>query len=94
VSRDLHTDLLFGLDLGRLRRWFASSVPEYTGAALSATVLAGGKSNLTCRVTDEEHAGVVRRPLLGPVLPRARCARAVPFLYQLSPLIQRQKPTG
>lgn len=60
-----------GLDMDRLQRWLASAVPEYSGAALSATVLAGGKSNLTYRVTDGQHAWVVRRPPLGHVLATA-----------------------
>ncbi len=71
MSHDLHTDSPPGLDLDRLQRWFASAVPQYTGAALSATVLAGGKSNLTYRVTDGQHAWVVRRPPLGHVLATA-----------------------
>ncbi|WP_207547046.1 phosphotransferase family protein [Mycolicibacterium fortuitum] len=71
MSHNLHTDAPPGLDLKRLGRWFRTSISDYGGAALEATVLAGGKSNLTYRVTDGQHAWVVRRPPLGHVLATA-----------------------
>jgi aminoglycoside phosphotransferase (APT) family kinase protein len=53
-----------GLDLERLR--------EYLGSApLTATMFAGGRSNLTYAVTDGVHRWVLRRPPLGHVLPTA-----------------------
>jgi aminoglycoside phosphotransferase (APT) family kinase protein len=53
-----------GLDLERLQT-FLSSGP------LSATMFAGGRSNLTYAVTDGETRWVLRRPPLGHVLPTA-----------------------
>ena len=41
-----------GVDLERLRPWFAANVPGYDGAALAASLIAGGRSNLTYVVTD------------------------------------------
>ncbi|GGQ40818.1 phosphotransferase family protein [Couchioplanes azureus] len=53
-----------GLDLERLR--------DYLGSPpLSATMFAGGRSNLTYAVTDGTHRWVLRRPPLGHVLPTA-----------------------
>jgi aminoglycoside phosphotransferase (APT) family kinase protein len=59
-----------GLDLGRLAGWLATAVPEADGP-LSATLLAGGKSNLTYEVSDGTHSWVLRRPPLGHVLATA-----------------------
>ena len=54
-----------GLDLVRLR--------EYLGSAreLTATLFAGGRSNLTYAITDGTDRWVLRRPPLGHVLPTA-----------------------
>lgn len=60
-----------GLDLDRLQRWLAPMLPDYAGASLTATLLAGGKSNLTYRVSDGQRSWVVRRPPLGHVLATA-----------------------
>jgi aminoglycoside phosphotransferase (APT) family kinase protein len=61
-----------GVDLERLRSFFAEQVP---GAAsdreLTAELIAGGRSNLTYGITDGEHRWVLRRPPLGHVLPTA-----------------------
>lgn len=62
-----------GLEHGALERlgaWFAASVP---GAApeLAASLITGGKSNLTYLVTDGAREWIVRRPPLGPVLATA-----------------------
>ena len=54
-----------GLDLDRLRAHLGTS------AELTATMFAGGRSNLTYAVTDGEHRWVLRRPPLGHVLPTA-----------------------
>jgi aminoglycoside phosphotransferase (APT) family kinase protein len=59
-----------GLNLDALTGWFDTSVPGRNGA-LSAELLAGGRSNLTYRVTDGDSSWVLRRPPLGHVLPSA-----------------------
>jgi aminoglycoside phosphotransferase (APT) family kinase protein len=53
-----------GLDLERLREYLDSP-------PLSATMFAGGRSNLTYAVTDGTNRWVLRRPPLGHVLPTA-----------------------
>jgi aminoglycoside phosphotransferase (APT) family kinase protein len=53
-----------GLDLQRLRAYLGSG-------ELSATLFAGGRSNLTYAVTDGTDRWVLRRPPLGHVLPTA-----------------------
>jgi aminoglycoside phosphotransferase (APT) family kinase protein len=60
-----------GLDLARFRDWFAHVVPAVADAQLSATLVAGGKSNLTYAVTDGTDRWIVRRPPLGHVLATA-----------------------
>lgn len=59
-----------GLDLDRLSAWFADSIPG-AGGPLQATLIAGGKSNLTYVVTDGSTEWIVRRPPLGHVLATA-----------------------
>jgi aminoglycoside phosphotransferase (APT) family kinase protein len=59
-----------GLDLDRLGAWLSHEVAG-AGTSLSATLLAGGKSNLTYAVTDGSSSWVVRRPPLGHVLATA-----------------------
>jgi aminoglycoside phosphotransferase (APT) family kinase protein len=54
-----------GLDLERLRAYLGSSAP------LTATLFAGGRSNLTYAVSDGTNRWVLRRPPLGHVLPTA-----------------------
>ena len=59
-----------GLDLQALTSFLEShGVP--TAGQLRAAVIAGGRSNLTYRVTDDDHQWVVRRPPLAHVLPTA-----------------------
>ena len=60
-----------GVDLERLRPWFAAHVDGATGAPLHATLISGGRSNLTYSIGDESHEWVLRRPPLGHVLPTA-----------------------
>ena len=60
-----------GLDLGRLGPWLAEHVPGTTGTGLTATLIAGGKSNLTYDVTDGSTHWILRRPPLGHVLATA-----------------------
>ena len=63
-----------GLDLGRLGPWLAEHVEGASAGAtggLGATLIAGGKSNLTYDVTDGTSHWIVRRPPLGHVLATA-----------------------
>ncbi|TDP31087.1 phosphotransferase family protein [Nocardia ignorata] len=59
-----------GLDLGRLSTWLRGQLPV-AGPALSGSLIAGGKSNLTYAVTDGTSRWIVRRPPLGHVLATA-----------------------
>ncbi|TQC43351.1 phosphotransferase family protein [Rhodococcus sp. WS4] len=59
-----------GLDLDVLGAWFASEIPG-SGSELQATLIAGGRSNLTYIVTDGRQEWIVRRPPLGHVLATA-----------------------
>jgi aminoglycoside phosphotransferase (APT) family kinase protein len=54
----------------RLGQWLPTAVPG-AGSALSATLIAGGKSNLTYEVGDGENTWIVRRPPIGHVLATA-----------------------
>lgn len=65
------TDPPDGIDLDRLRPFFVAHVEGAKNVALSATLIAGGRSNLTYSVTDGASTWVVRRPPLGHVLPTA-----------------------
>ena len=60
-----------GVDLARLRPFFVNAVAGAIDAPLSATLIAGGRSNLTYSVTDGASTWVLRRPPLGHVLPTA-----------------------
>lgn len=60
-----------GLDLQKLRRYLDREHPGLVAGALSAEVVAGGRSNLTYVVGDGTGQWVVRRPPLGHVLPTA-----------------------
>jgi len=60
-----------GVDLERLRPYFAAQVEGAHDAPLTATLIAGGRSNLTYSVSDGTHTWVLRRPPLGHVLPTA-----------------------
>ena len=60
-----------GLDLDALTAWFATHVAEAGTAPLTASLIAGGRSNLTYHVTDGSHEWVVRRPPLGHVVATA-----------------------
>lgn len=60
-----------GIDLDALAPWFESHAPAVK-LPLTASLIAGGRSNLTYRITDAAgHAFVLRRPPLGPILPSA-----------------------
>ncbi|SFB20125.1 Predicted kinase, aminoglycoside phosphotransferase (APT) family [Amycolatopsis marina] len=60
-----------GLDLARLRERLDRDLPGLVAGPLRGEVIAGGRSNLTYRVTDGTSRWVVRRPPLGHVLPTA-----------------------
>jgi aminoglycoside phosphotransferase (APT) family kinase protein len=60
-----------GLDLTAFAAYFAAAQPGAAEGPLRASVLPGGKSNITYDVTDGDHHWVVRRPPLGHVLATA-----------------------
>ena len=60
-----------GLDLDALSSWLAAHVAEAGDGPLTASLIAGGRSNLTYFVTDDTHEWVVRRPPLGHVVATA-----------------------
>jgi aminoglycoside phosphotransferase (APT) family kinase protein len=60
-----------GVDLERLQPWFAENVEGATGGPLTATLVAGGRSNLTYVIGDGAREWVLRRQPLGHVLPTA-----------------------
>ncbi len=60
-----------GLDLGAFGAYFTAAAPGGVRGPLRASVLAGGKSNITYEVTDGHRRWVVRRPPLGHVLATA-----------------------
>ena len=75
-----------GVDLERLRPWFGAHVDGATGGELHASLLSGGRSNLTYAVGDATHEWVLRRPPLGHVLPTAHdMAREYTVLTALAP---------
>ncbi|GAB3141380.1 phosphotransferase family protein [Amycolatopsis stemonae] len=59
-----------GIDLGKLRRYFAGHVPDSAGD-IDVSLITGGKSNLTYLVAEGTHRWVLRRPPLGPLTPTA-----------------------
>lgn len=60
-----------GLDLDVLRDYLDRACPGLVTGPLRATLVAGGKSNLTYAVTDGRGHWIVRRPPLGHVLATA-----------------------
>lgn len=60
-----------GLDLAALHDWLQQEAPDLVGGPLSASLVTGGKSNLTYVVSDGHQDYVVRRPPLGHVLATA-----------------------
>ncbi len=64
-------DDLPGVDLDALAGWLDAERPDLRAGALSGAVIAGGKSNLTYRVTDGVTTWALRRPPLAHVLPTA-----------------------
>ena len=60
-----------GIDLPKVTAWFEENISGVHGA-LDFALIAGGRSNLTFKVTDQAgHDYVLRRPPLGHVLPTA-----------------------
>ncbi|KHK97756.1 acyl-CoA dehydrogenase [Microbacterium mangrovi] len=64
------SDPVPGLDPERLGSWLHATIPD-AGPEVTATLIVGGKSNLTYDVTDGSHRWIVRRPPLGHVLATA-----------------------
>jgi aminoglycoside phosphotransferase (APT) family kinase protein len=60
-----------GLDLDALTAWLDANHPGLRTGELSGEVIAGGKSNLTYRVSDGTSTWALRRPPLAHVLPTA-----------------------
>jgi aminoglycoside phosphotransferase (APT) family kinase protein len=60
-----------GLDLERAAPHLEEATRGALTGALTATVISGGRSNLTYVVGNDDHRVVVRRPPLGHVLPSA-----------------------
>jgi len=64
-----------GLDVVGLTAWLADTHPELADAPLTASVIAGGRSNLTYAVDGAHTPLIVRRPPLGHVLSSAHDMR-------------------
>ncbi|MFP1155035.1 phosphotransferase family protein [Mycobacterium sherrisii] len=60
-----------GLDMDSLQGWLDGALPGHVTGPLTATLLAGGKSNLTYLIEDRRRRWVLRRPPLGHVLATA-----------------------
>jgi aminoglycoside phosphotransferase (APT) family kinase protein len=60
-----------GLELGALAAHLERTRPGLAAGPLRAELVAGGRSNLTYRVTDGRHRWILRRPPLGHVLATA-----------------------
>ena len=64
-----------GLDLDRLGVWLAGECPGLVEGELSASLIQGGKSNLTYQLTDGVRQWIVRRPPLGTIMATAHDMR-------------------
>jgi aminoglycoside phosphotransferase (APT) family kinase protein len=60
-----------GLDTRAVTEWLEGVSPDAVAGPFEASLITGGKSNLTYLVTDGRHEYVVRRPPLGHVLATA-----------------------
>ncbi|TDB73121.1 phosphotransferase family protein [Micromonospora sp. KC721] len=75
-----------GLDLDRLTGYLSDHRPELAGEPLTATLIAGGRSNLTYLLRAGDHEVVLRRPPLGHVLATAHdMAREFRVISALAP---------
>jgi aminoglycoside phosphotransferase (APT) family kinase protein len=80
-------DDLPGLDLSALTRWLDGSAPDLRSGPLQASLITGGRSNLTYRVGDGTNLWALRRPPLGHVLPTAHdMRREFRVISALSPM--------
>ncbi|WP_221584996.1 phosphotransferase family protein [Microbacterium sp. G2-8] len=64
-----------GLDCAGLSQWLTRAHPTLAAGPLSASVIAGGRSNLTYRIDGAARPLVLRRPPLGHVLSSAHDVR-------------------
>lgn len=64
-------DELPGVELPALEAWLDTECPGLRSGPLSGEVIAGGKSNLTYRISDGHRTWALRRPPLAHVLPTA-----------------------
>ncbi|WP_395691120.1 phosphotransferase family protein [Nocardioides sp.] len=64
---DETTDPTPGLDLAAFRAWYDAQRPGEITGDLSGSVIAGGRSNLTYRISDGSRSWIVRRPPLAHV---------------------------
>jgi aminoglycoside phosphotransferase (APT) family kinase protein len=60
-----------GVNLAALAQWLDAKCPGLRQGELAGAVIAGGKSNLTYRITDGASVWALRRPPLAHVLPTA-----------------------
>jgi aminoglycoside phosphotransferase (APT) family kinase protein len=60
-----------GLDLDALASWLDAEHPGLRSGSLTGSLITGGKSNLTYRVSDGDSVWALRRPPLAHVLPTA-----------------------
>ncbi|UUZ46123.1 hypothetical protein LP422_10050 [Janibacter limosus] len=67
LSTTLGDEDLPGLPLRRLRPYLREQVPEISDPRLRASLISGGRSNLTYLLTDGRSRWVLRRPPLGAV---------------------------
>jgi aminoglycoside phosphotransferase (APT) family kinase protein len=75
-----------GLDLCRLRSYLDAACPALADGPLSASIIEGGRSNLTYVVSAANGSWVLRRPPLGHVLPTAHnMAREYRAISALAP---------
>jgi aminoglycoside phosphotransferase (APT) family kinase protein len=75
-----------GLDTAAVAAWLTSVAPDAVAGPFEATLITGGKSNLTYLVGDGTHEYVVRRPPLGHVLATAHdMAREYRVMAALEP---------
>jgi aminoglycoside phosphotransferase (APT) family kinase protein len=65
------SDRLPGVDLDALARWLDTARPGLRQGQLHGELVAGGKSNLTFRISDGTTTWALRRPPLAHVLPTA-----------------------
>ncbi len=75
-----------GVDLAALAAWRAAERPGLRTGDLDGAVIAGGRSNLTYRITDGTTTWALRRPPLAHVLPTAHdMAREFTVISALRP---------